>query len=250
MKTKSKLGFRWGSLRFMGVWTTGYIVAWMASLTLGLMFLSTTRTNVLPIMPYIFLAGMALGPALLQAAIQKWMVEEGLKRSMNGWLRVSLIGGIVSALALSALYTPSFPQLVSNMFDYVSPQVFLLAWLVPPTLAQAWWLRKRVHNAWLWGAIGLVNALMFLMPTGWRLPAFTGRDFTFIIVIGLLYGIITSTIMRHLWTNQKETANAEMLNTDDLLDAQERLALNEAEEEADLRAQRWVSVLRRDISAS
>jgi hypothetical protein len=244
MKTKAKHGFRWGSLRFIGVWVLGYIVSWMASLAVGITLL---RAIDFEINAHVFLTLVALGPTLLQAIVQKWVTQRGLRVNMRGWLRASLVGGIASGILINALQLMwRYPYSGENR-----TLLFLLAWLVPPALAQAWWLRKRVQSAWLWAGAALANAFLFTVPIyQWQLPFFGGQEYVVTALIALMMGIVSGGVMRYLWT-QPQAAPAEKskhAGETQASSAPERLALTE--DEPTTEAQHWAGSLRRDTSAS
>jgi hypothetical protein len=230
MKTKAKHGFRWGSLRFIGVWVLGYIAAWVASLATGMAIANTVTIANIGI--NIFFTMLAIGPTMLQGIVQKWVVQRGLGRSMTGWLRASLIGGVLSAALINSI------QLLSERYPSVlngsnGMYIFLAVWLVPPALVQAWWLRKHVKSAWLWAGAAIANTLLFALPFQWRLPSFGGVEYLFIAIIALMMGIVSGGIMRALWSDpQTTTAEKSKHETQaDDLAAAERLALTDAEDD-------------------
>jgi hypothetical protein len=230
MKTKAKHGFRWGSLRFIGIWVLGYVAAWVTSLAIGMGIASIVTVQSIGV--NVFFAMLAIGPTVLQGMVQKWVVRRGLGRDMRGWLRASLIGGVISAVVINAIQVMAerTPNILSGD---IGMYVFLTVWLVPAALVQAWWLRKRVQSAWLWAGVGIANALLFTMPMQWNLPSFGGVEYLFMALIALMMGIVSGGIMRYLWTQPQADAAEKAKHeaqADDLA-ASERLALHDAEED-------------------
>jgi hypothetical protein len=247
MKTKAKHGFRWGSLRFIGVWNLGYIAAWVASLAAGIAIVRGSVFEDINI--HVFLTLVALGPILLQAIVQKWVTQRGLGINMRAWLWASLIGGGISAAIINALYllTVQNPYIFSGN---TGVYIFLALWLVPPALVQAWWLRKRVKSAWLWAGAAAANALLFTVPPQWELPFFEGMEYVFMALIALMMGVVSGGVMRFLWTQPQADATEKAKHAAQAFSAPERLALADKSDEAAAEARQWAAPLRRDTSAS
>jgi hypothetical protein len=245
VKTKAKHGFRWGSLRFIGMWVLGYIAAWVVWFVLNLA--SNGLAPFITINVDFGVAMLAIGTAVLQGIVQKWLVRRGLGRDMRGWLWASLTGGVISAAVLIGIQQIGevFPR-----YSYAGLYIFFMGWLVPPALVQAWWIRKRVKNAWLWAGAALANALVFATIPQRGLPSLGGLEYLFIAIVALLMVISSGYVMRYLWT-QPQSTPAEKSKDEgqaDAFAASEQMAF--AEDEPETEAQHWAGSLRRDTSVS
>jgi hypothetical protein len=211
------------TLPFLLLWLLGHGGAWAFAIWLYSGLAS------LPVIPGSLFETLYISfvPGSLTALIQILLVERGLRKSMRGWIPVSLAGLLASAFAYNAYIS-------QTLGSEQNVQVILLSLLLPVALVQAFWLHRRVKNAWLWAIAAMVSAVVFVMPLG--LITTNGIFQLFVIgLAGVLQGIITGSTMRHLWTMEREKAKHEAVQSGQTDEAGEaRLErLQEREVEAD-----------------
>jgi hypothetical protein len=158
-------------------------------------------------------------PGLIPAAVQLLLMKYALKKpNVNWWLPVSAVGYVASAL--------SYYVYLNQPFAYQSDALRVASLFVPVALAQAAWLHGRVKNAWLWVVGVAISAVLFAMP----LPASIQSDtmqYAMIALAALMQGLVTASVMRHLWTNEREKEKRALtLEEMEMLDREEALRLS------------------------
>jgi hypothetical protein len=197
-KTKRNQSERRLSYRaFVALWVGGSVGAWLT--TLGLWEILNFR--VASELPLALLIGIV--PGLLMSLAQKWVVWRGLRQPMRGWLVSSGAGLALTTLAYALV-------LRANRFGGLdSIQVQMLALFVPLALTQSLWLHRRVHHAWLWAAGGGISALVF--GTVLQINMSIATQGIFLALAALTQGIITASIMRHLWSQPRDKRKSDAL---------------------------------------
>jgi hypothetical protein len=206
---------RLSSLVFVLLWMSGHIGVWLVTIFL-MMFLPRMGIyfEALPLM-----MTLALGTGVFTALWQKFIVQRGLKKSMDGWLKYSTAGWALSGLATFLLI---FGLMIPRFDDLPDPvlRLMLVPLFVPVAVEQWFWLRSRVKHAWLWVAAALAGATLFTLPIMSPLyrnlqTAMPGlSDLLPFLVIGLsalFYSGATGFIMRYLWTNEREKPKHELV---------------------------------------
>jgi hypothetical protein len=191
---------RMRTLPFLLLWTIGHGGAWLLAILLYGLVSNLWRIDSIADALYV-----AFAPGIVTILTQILLVERGLKKSMRGWLPVSLAGLLVSAFA----YYVYENQILSSD---ASIQMIVLSLLLPVALAQSIWLYRRVKSAWLWAVAAAVSALVFVIPLGF-IQENGIVQFVMFTLAGILQGIVTGSTMRHLWTMEREKAKHESVQT-------------------------------------
>jgi drug/metabolite transporter (DMT)-like permease len=148
------------------------------------------------------------------------LIERLLKHSMRGWLVYSLIGSAITLFFSNILTSRPIAE----------PDIFLvlmaIVHLVPPLLLQTLWLRQRVQKAGLWMMTVLMTATVSnifytALPELGRSPISPPA-----LVLGLIFGLITGSVMHYLWSHPKadEKAKVDFATDEDSNRNYERLA--------------------------
>lgn len=191
-KEKAKHGSFWqmGTLPFVALWAGSYAASWLG-LWLLLSALASAPFIDNDLIPFIAIAFISLVPALIQVQL----VERLLKHRMRGWMLYALAGTLLTLIT----FTDSSPG--SSRFALTMMSLFL-----PVALAQAVWLWRRVHAAWLWPLATVAAGLAFSVP----LRSAEDSSTVIFILSGLLYGLVQGGIMRYLWLQPRETEKAKI----------------------------------------
>jgi hypothetical protein len=181
---------RMGTLFFLTLWTSFSTGAWLFTLYLWLNYQSIFA----PDAPHALL--IAFFPGFLPAIGQMLLMRYGLKkRSVASWIPVSLVGQLASAFSYYAFF--------QTAYSAESTAARVAALFVPAALFQAAWLYRRVKTPWLWVIGGLVSAFLFAFPLR---TAYENQDMYYLMVglAAAMQGLVSGSIMRHLWTQERE----------------------------------------------
>lgn len=186
---------RLNNLQFLILWLLGHIVSWALALGANrFLFSSGIYIHNLLIMALL----MALGPGIPISIIQVMLVERGLKKSMRGWLPVSLIGWVLSGIAFYALWD----DIALNMFSSVVQRLYFIPLFLPVAVLQYFWLRRQSRHAALWVLSTVTGAVLFSM-TGDRLSySFGVTRYVLAAIAAILYGAATGATMLYLSMNR------------------------------------------------
>lgn len=196
-KLKNDTFWQRQTLPFIALWTAIYVATWFGAWGL------ITRINIYRYLPGQYgLNFIVAFITLLPALIQVQLIERMMGQSMRRWMLYSLFGSGISMGILTVL---------TSILREESVIPLALALMLPTTILQTIWLRRRVHSAWMWILASIVGSIIFSIPFRDTLGV------TFAMVpAGLLYGLIQGSIMRHLLTQAKDTESAEVdLATDE-----------------------------------
>lgn len=197
---------------FIGLWAGSYIASW--GLTINLLERIDQAARLTQDQVNIVAISMVL---LIAASLQVLVVERLLKRSMRGWMMVSIVGTFVTYF--------TFKTNVPN--DQIILTVLSL--LLPVPFFQALWLHRRVQAAWLWVLASLVACAVFALPLK---PGNGSSDMVFMWSC-LLYGLIQGGIMRFLWLQPRPMEKAKVqfdAQGDTAHDMTQRLTVSERTE--------------------
>jgi hypothetical protein len=196
-KTKAKRRSHWlvHSLLFAFLWAISEVIMGRISnaFTETPFFLNLTYDQMAIV--------LVLWVDIVGGMIQVQLVERMLKKSMRGWLVITLIGNLITLiLAHQINNNPTLPTTTTNI-------LVQLVYFVPVLALQTAWLARRVYKPWLWGSSILVLSMGFnrLYETTPRLmhsPAAT--------VLGLLSSMLAAGIMYFLWSHPRDTEKAKV----------------------------------------
>jgi hypothetical protein len=200
---------RMAALPFLALWSAANIGGWLFTLWLW----EALRLGYVGSADWLSALFLALVPGMISAAGQQQLMQRGLKKSVRAWLPVSFGGYLLSAAAY-AFY-------ISVVRFTSAPNFFMLMFLfVPVALVQAVWLHRRVQNAWLWVVGAIVSAVLFALPLQ------TGGASGQYLLLGLaavLQGVVTGSVMRALWSQEREKAKPAFASSDGFEQAHSRL---------------------------
>lgn len=180
-------------IKFLAGWIAGHIVGWLAALALYEMFEDLFRYGELANALLI-----SIIPGMIIAVVQMLVVKRGLKRSMRGWLPISFVGWLASAL-IYLTYTQN------NFGGDILSQLLLL--FLPAGIMQWFWLRQRVKAAWLWIIAAVVSAMVFIVPFGAVGYSYDGWwQYIIFALSGILQGSVTGLMMYTLQNQPQKTA--------------------------------------------
>jgi K+-sensing histidine kinase KdpD len=195
---------RMRTLPFLALWTASHIGAWL--FTLWLWEAGQVRYD-----DYVLNAlFVSLVPGMIAAAGQAALMTSGLKKAVKPWLLTSFAGYLLSAAAYY-LYLNSSPVTSDSI------AVMLSILFVPAALVQAAWLHSRVKSAWLWVVGALVSAVLFALPLNTS-GAPIEMQYVLVTLAAILQGVVTGSVMRHLWTQEREKTKHEKAKVDTLED--------------------------------
>ena len=177
--------------------TRSPFVAWWAGSGAGLwMVLSIVLENrafswnILSVPISIFII---IGMTFITTMLQRHVVERFLRWPLNGWDRFSTLGSVLSIFVFSI--TQSNNLLTSS-----------LALILPVVLFQTIWLWRHVKLAWVWPLTSLITVWLFVLPIYKAERWWGSGTISFIVLfLGLIHGALQAVIMRHLWTQPKDT---------------------------------------------
>lgn len=197
---------RINNVLFLVLWIAGHAGAWVLALGinkllswLGIYIYSELTLGML----------MALGTGIPTAIVQLFLVERGLKKSMRGWLPVSIAGWAVSGLAFFLVFSNmrALYDIFPGVLYFLIPRLMFLPLFVPVAVMQWLWLRRKVKAAGLWIMAALAGALLFAVPNGGYIYGTYSLDlmeYVLAATAALLYSGSTGATMLYLWTQQRD----------------------------------------------
>jgi hypothetical protein len=220
---------RINNILFLLLWIAGHAASWMLAIGVNQLLISQRiyiRDQLLLVML------MALGTGIPTALVQLLLIERGLKKTMRGWLPVSIIGWTLSGLVFHWMWThmSDIYTLAPDQFINFLPRLFFLPLFVPVALLQWMWLQRKVKSAGLWVLSAFAASLLFTMVRG---PHYFGgwyttrgpMEYVLIAAAALLYSGATGGTMLYLWNQQREKSKNEAAQAQQLeLNDAERLA--------------------------
>lgn len=191
-KLKNDSSWRAGMLPFVGLWASTYAIAWFGVLYF-IELLDDLGDFSRQEIDNFAIAFIMIVASLLQVQV----VERLLKKSMRGWMLVTLLGTLITFF--------TFRDSSLSGSDQLTMLITSLSLLVPVPLVQTAWLWRRVKSAWLWPLASLMAAIAFIVPL--RSGSGAGE---LVLFSAALYGLIQGGIMRYLWTQEKEDEKAKV----------------------------------------
>jgi hypothetical protein len=207
-KNDEKAKNRAGVMQFLAIWIAGHIGGWLLAIMIYEAFENFFQfggmANALLV---------AVVPGMIIALVEMLIVERGLKKSMRGWLPVSLFGWLASF----------FSYLMFSQMSYAvgSPIIQIVILFLPAAIAQFLWLSRRVKNAWLWVGAAIVSALVFVLPLNVGNEYEYGNQeimqFVFLALSAILQGAVTGLTMYTLQQQRKDNPQkAKLAAVDDI----------------------------------
>ncbi len=194
-KNDEKAKHRSGTTKFLAIWTAGHIGGWILAIAIYEAFENFFQyggiANALLV---------AVVPGMIIAVVEMLVVERGLKKSMRGWLPVSLLGWLASFF-LYLLYS-------QNSFGSDTPMNQILILFLPAAIVQFVWLQRHVKAAWVWIIAAIASALVFILPLNIASDYPYGNreiiQFVFLALSAIFQGIITGSTMYTLQQQRKD----------------------------------------------
>jgi drug/metabolite transporter (DMT)-like permease len=193
---------RMRTLPFLALWTASHIGAWL--FTLWLWEAGQVRYD-----DYVLNAlFVSLVPGMIAAAGQGALMTSGLKKPVKPWLLTSFAGYLLSAAAYYVYLNST-----SVISDSIAMMLSIL--FVPAAVVQAVWLHSRVKSAWLWVVGAVVSAVLFALPLDTP-GASMEMQYVLVTLAAVLQGVVTGSVMRHLWTQERDKTKNEKAKVDTL----------------------------------
>lgn len=142
---------------------------------------------------------LVLWTDIVGGMLQVQLIERFLKRSMRGWLVVTLVGNLITLFVANLITTNR--AIPANVVSGLIPIVYL----VPPLLLQTIWLARRVEKPWLWGASTFILSIGFNKLYE-RMPYLNYSPIA--PVLGFLSAFIVGIIMHYLWSHPRDSEKA------------------------------------------
>lgn len=205
-----------GALPFLMLWIVGHIGAWMLAVGAN-KFLTWLQIYIQDDFQFVML--MALGTGIPTALVQMVMVERGLRKSMRGWLPVSMLGWGLSGLAFYSLWMQTRDILfviASDVTREFFARFFFVPFFVPVAIVQWLWLRRKVKSASLWMLAAFTSALLFSLSRSDIPYTFTSWwyvGYAALAGAALFYSAVTGATMLYLWTQPSQKAKNESAQT-------------------------------------
>jgi hypothetical protein len=200
-KTKAKrdsqsIGTR---IPFIALWVLFYFVGMFINqafhLTHPTEYLTIDQVNIVSI-------SLGLIPVLLQVL----MIERLYKRSMRGWLAVTILGTFITLL-INPWAWPMTGNSDVRFFLNVA------AVIVPPLLFQTIWLWRNVKSAWIWPTL-IAARWLFWIAINRFFPAVSESPLAWVLTI--LELMIEAAVLHALLMHPKDTEKAKVdFATDD-----------------------------------
>lgn len=219
-KTKAKRESFWRKqmLPFVVVWTIGAVLVKIMSSTLVNFLSSMTQQSY----PEVSTLTSVIGIGLLQV----FLVERLLKKSMRGWMLYTALSAL-AILILNEVFLQLFfgPTLfLRTILDNYQP-LSSFALNVPTALLQAFWLRQRVHRAWLWP---LLTIPLLVISTEIQ---YGQQNYGLLkMILFLSVGVVQAALMHYFWQHPKQTENTHIDFAEDDESSHEPLRLERLQE--------------------
>ena len=152
------------SLGLLGL--LAYVITWGMFIVL---FQYKSFTQVYELVDWLPLIGTTSLIGFITGVVQQFLVRKMFNVDLAGWWWKSTIiwagAGLIWYVVNTAPAIFSFMSgLNRSLSNALFIAIYMIFFLVPPTLIQAWLLRKQLDRVWLLPIVGLIGILLFAFP--------------------------------------------------------------------------------------